>query len=60
MWVGVNIADAKKDKSGKILNGLFVVNNKGDLASPDCRARYVACEIRTYDGAAFVAAPPPL
>ena len=34
--------------------------NKGDLASPDCRARFVACEIHTYDDAAFFAATSPL
>ena len=53
VWVGVDLSEARMDKGGKLLNGMFVFCNKGDLASPDCRARYVACEIHTYDDAAF-------
>ena len=52
--------EATADENGKILNGRWVLANKGDLASPDCRARYVACEIHTYEDSSFFAATPPL
>ena len=60
VWGGVDIAEARADKKGKILAGRFVTSNQGDLANPECRARYVACEIHTYDVTAFFAATPPL
>ena len=58
--VGVGAEEANADKSCKILNGRWVLSNKGDNASPDCRARYVACEIHTYEDSFFFAATPPL
>ena len=45
VWRGVDIQEARADKKGKLLTGRFVTSNKGDLANPECRARYVACEI---------------
>ena len=60
VWQGVTLDEARADKDGKILSGQWILSNKGDLESPDCRARYVACEVRTYDDSAFFAATPPL
>ena len=37
-----------------------MLSNKGDNAEPDCRARYVACEIATHEDPSFFAATPPL
>ena len=53
VWQGVHIDEARQDKDGKILSGQWILSNKGDLEHPDCRARYVACEVRTYDDSAF-------
>ena len=60
VWLGVDVDEAKADAEGKILSGRWVLSNKGDNAAPDCRARYVACEVHTYDDTAFFAATPPL
>ena len=60
VWVGVTQEEAKKDTAGKVLNGRWVLSNKTDLVNPDVRARYVACELNTFDDAAFFAATPPL
>ena len=59
-WGGISSHDAKADPQGKILNGRWVLANKGDLSSPDCKARYVACEINQVDDMSFFAATPPL
>ena len=60
MWDSTKIDKARQDPEGKILNGRWVLNDKGDMVHPDCRARYVACEVHTYDDHAFFAATPPL
>ena len=60
MWEGVSVAEARGDKDGKLLNGRWVLCNKGDTAVPDCRARYVACEIATEADVSYFAATPPL
>ena len=36
------------------------MSSKGRLVHPDCRARYVACEVKTYDDHACIAGTPPL
>ena len=36
------------------MTGRFVTSNKGDNEAPDCRARYVACEVHTYDDTAVL------
>ena len=43
-----------------MLNGRWVLCNKGDLLAPDCRARFVACEVNVGDDLSFFAATPPL
>ena len=60
VWRGVSLQAARADRHGKILNGRWVLSNKGDLSMPDCRARYVACEVNTFDDASYFAATPPL
>ena len=60
VWGGVSLADAHKDTEGKVLNGSWVLRNNGDVADPDVRARYVACETNTSDDLSDVAATPPL
>ena len=60
VWVSVDLPEARMDNEGKLMNGRFAFCNKADLQNPDCRARYVACEIHTNDDAAFFAATPPL
>ena len=62
VWEGVPLEEAKRDHGAKILNSRWVTSNKGDLASRDCRARFVACEVNTCaeEDANFFAATPPL
>ena len=60
VWLGVPLKTAKDDPDGKILNGRFIFSNKGDLSQPDCRARYVACEIATHEDHACVFSDPAL
>ena len=50
---GVDIQDARADVDGKILNGRWVLCNKSDLETPDCRARYVACELNLQDDVSY-------
>ena len=52
VWELLDIDEMRTEKGSKLLNGRWVFSNKGDLAQPDVRARYVACEIKTYDDAA--------
>ena len=60
VWLDVSAADAHSDPEGKVLSGRVVMCSKGDLAQPDVRARYVACELNTFDDTSFFAATPPL
>ena len=60
VWEGVSVAEARADPNGKLLAGRWVTSNKGDLQAPDCRARYVACELNLADDISFFAATPPL
>ena len=60
VWEGVTSEQARADESGKILNGRWVLCNKGDVDAPDCRARYVACELAAHEDASFFAATLPL
>lgn len=60
VWEGVPLAQAHADAQGKVLNGRWVFCNKGDLAEPDCRVRYVACELNLQDDLSYFAATPPL
>ena len=57
VWEGVTSEQAKADPDGTVLNGRWVFANKGDLANPDCRARYVACEINQFDDRSFFLPP---
>ena len=54
VWRGVSVTDAKADPAGKILTGQWILSNKGDLNEPDCRARYVACEVNIADCTVFL------
>ena len=49
VWEGVDIQEARADAEGKVLNGRWVLCNKSALENPDCRARYVACELNLHD-----------
>ena len=60
VWRGVDASVAKPGPDGKILNGRWVLSNKVDVQQPDGRARYVACEVHTFDSTDFFAATPPL
>ena len=59
---GIDISEANKDPSGKIVGCRWVNCNKGDLSDPDVRCRLVAQEVNHGDGPtdAFYAATPPL
>ena len=59
---GIDISEALKDPSGKVVGCRWVNCNKGDLSDPDVRCRLVAQEVNHGDGPtdAFYAATPPL
>lgn len=58
VWEGLAAHDARADPKGKVLNGRWVLANKSDLASHDCTARCMACEINRFEDLSFFAATP--
>ena len=62
VWHLAEPSDTRKLKDSKTVRSRWVLCNKGDAASPDVRARLVACEVNygTTTEASFYAATPPL
>ena len=62
VWEVTDVQTMKRYKDHKLVRCRWVLCNKGDAASPDVRARLVACEFNygTTTEASFYAATPPL
>ena len=60
VWVGVPLAEAQNDPSGKIVGSRWVNCNKNDALDPDVRCRLVAQEVNLHADDSFYAATPPL
>ncbi len=60
VFLAVPPQEALDDPRSKVLGGRWVICNKHDWESPECRGRFVAQEISDQPDAAFYAATPPL
>ena len=60
VWRGCTIQEAHQVPDSKIIPSRWVLCNKGDIETPDVRARLVGCEINTYQDDSFYASTPPL
>ena len=60
VWAERPPKSVAKSRGGKIIQGRCVDTNKGEIASPDCRARFVGKEFNTGVDATLYASTPPL
>ena len=60
VWDAADYGEMKSDSTSTFVRMRWVLCNKGNEASPDVRARLVACEIARNKQSQFYASTPPL